>query len=105
MRFGRSLGLRTLAFSRSHIPHIVLGVVVLVYVLTFARGLAWQWGGIITASRVAAPPVTAPGARPVAAGRNQVPAAAGQSNPGAPANPANSAPKVALAATNDPAPR
>jgi hypothetical protein len=67
------------AWLNSHRAHVVAGTVAVLYVLVFARGLAWQWQSILTGAPAARqdavrmPPSNASSSR---AGAQEAPAAA-----------------------------
>lgn len=83
---------------KTHVVHVVVGTVVVLYLLVFARGLAWQWQGILTGARAARPEAV-----------SLPPANASSSRAGAPEAPAAPAAapraKEPLPPTDEPPPR
>jgi hypothetical protein len=81
------------AWVASHRGHVIVGTIVVLYVLIFARGLAWQWQGILGGSREAPP-----------AAASLPPANASSSRAGAPDAPAAAAAPAAAPRTREPLP-
>lgn len=82
-------------------PWYVLGGILALYVLIFARGLAWQWQAIIMGARVAAPTGETGQLQPNSAERANL-----ANTAGAPAQPAQPGTRrVPLPASDEPPPR
>jgi hypothetical protein len=93
-------------FRIAHLPRYVASAAVLLYILVFVRGLAWQWWGILTASPATVPVVAsapASAAPPASQRAVQAPQAPQAAQPAAQSGQAVA--KVPLPPSDEPPPR